>query len=161
MTSWSHSATVPRLFWQLWVRVIWWIEAESLILVRLQFSRARQEHDREHVGEVTDTLLSAICWRWIETPGAVDSSSCPPRVRGPCHWIKERVPSQDSLHLLRSVDYTVVFASTFPVSRTNMQDTVPSFTWRNLQNLRKTSFKTPGLRLEIWTRELPNMEQES
>jgi len=60
----SRSATVLSLtlFWQRWDRVVWWIEADPLILVQLQFSTARQEHDTEQATEVADTLLSVIFW---------------------------------------------------------------------------------------------------
>jgi len=60
----SRSATVLSLtlFWQRGDRVVWWIEADPLILVQLQFSTARQEHDTEQATEVADILLSVIFW---------------------------------------------------------------------------------------------------
>lgn len=60
----SRSATVLSLtlFWQRWDRAVWWIEADPLIPVQLQFSTVRQEHDTEQATEVADILLSVISW---------------------------------------------------------------------------------------------------
>lgn len=75
----SRSATVLSLtlFWQRWDRAVWWIEADPLILVQLQFSTARQEHDTEQATEVADILLSVIFWHCCS---ATDAFSYPPKL---------------------------------------------------------------------------------